>query len=145
MGGNISNAVFSVDLIRPGIATAPYGAGVVFGWLPNSLGNTYAYLVRKDGTCSFHEESYESWTTVSEGNTNSFLTQKEVHTVTVVVNNGHAYGFVDGVYCDDYKLTAYEPGYIGVAARRGASQIEKTLAYFDNARLFILPQTTTNE
>lgn len=139
VGGNIGNAVISVDLARPSLGDSPEAAGVVFGWQPSSQGNTYAFLVEKNGRCKFREESYNAWPSVSQGQVDNFLTQKETHTVTVVLENGHAYGFVDGTYCDDYLMPSYEPGYIGVVAHSGNSQEDGSKGYFDNARFANLP------
>lgn len=139
LGGIINNAVFSVDLIDPGKSEAPNAAGLVFGWGPDSEDPTFAFLVTKDGGCEFRQESNNRWTRVSQGQLSNFNQQKESHKVSVVIRDGHAYGFVDGLYCDDNVFPLYESGYIGVAALSGIDQEDGSKGYFDNARFANLP------
>jgi len=139
LGGDIDSAVFSVDLIGSGKLEAPEAAGLVFGWQPNSQGNTYAFLVDKRGACKFLEESNNSWIMISQGETSNFLSQKESHIVSVVLMDGYAYGYVDGAHCDDHLMPLYEPGYVGVGALSGHSQRDGSKSYFDSARFANLP------
>lgn len=139
LGGNISNAVFSIDLIEPGKMEAPNAAGLVFGWGPDSQDPTFAFLVTKDGTCEFRQENNNRWTRVSQGQTSNFLNTKESQTVSLVLKDGHAYGFVNGIYCDDYLFPLFESGYIGVATLSSITQEDGSKGYFDNARLTDLP------
>jgi hypothetical protein len=139
LGGNVNNAVFSVDLIEPGKSEAPNAAGLVFGWGPDSEDPTFAFLVTEDDGCEFRQESNNRWTRVSQGQTSNFNQQQESHTVSVVIKDGHAYGFVDGLYCDDNVFPLYEAGYIGVAALSGIDQEDGSKGYFDNARFANLP------
>lgn len=144
LGGNINNAVFSVDLIESGKSEAPNAAGLVFGWTSDTRDSSYAFLVTKEGACEFRQESNNKWLRVSQGQTDNFLPQKASHTVSVVLRGGHAYGFIDEIYCDDFLFPSYESGYIGVAALSGINQEDGSKGYFDNARFATLPSTTSN-
>jgi hypothetical protein len=139
LGGNINDAVISVDLIEPGESEAPNAAGLVFGWGPDLEDSTFAFLLTKDGGCEFRQESNNRWTRVSQGQTSNFNQQKESHTVSVVIRDGHAYGFVDELYCDDNVFPLYKSGYIGVASLSGIDQEDGSKGYFDNARFANLP------
>ena len=58
------------------------------------------------------------------------------HTLNVLIENGTAKGYVDGVLCDMYKMADYQPGFVGVAALPAVVQGK---SFFDNFAIYRWP------
>jgi hypothetical protein len=111
------------------------GGGVVFGYTTNEFYRTY---IRSNGTYALLEniQSNKKQTQVLRYNSSSAIPVgfNHVSVVTVVVNSGSFYLFVNGRYVTSDTLNDYEKGAIGLTAE---SLTQSTDVAFSNLKVWI--------
>ncbi len=130
-GGNFKDGVLQVD-IGPLNIGSTQSQGISFGGRFESEDKmNYAFAVNGSGNCHFLGSDYSRWYVRETGKVIDFT--HVFHTVTVVIRDGQAIGYVDDTFCAQYTMPNYEPSYVGVVA---SDPEGKGKLYFDNYRIF---------
>jgi hypothetical protein len=134
MANDADNTVLQVDVLGPWDDSAVLSQGIGFGWHAEWAGTAYAFTVDPNGECRFWDNTADTdWITKQAGSVAGFDEGLSQHTVAVVIENGEALGYVDGVFCTRYALASYEPGVPGVVA------LGPGKATFDDYFVYVFP------
>jgi len=130
--GRVNNGVIQVEVLGPLGNEGLKEQGIVFGWTQNSDANTYGFTFDNLGNCRFWKENNGKWLSQSRGQVQNFKQTLERHLITVVLKDGDAFGYIDGIFCASDSLPSYEAGWVGVAALSGSTSGK---VFFDNYRI----------
>ncbi|MBK7780573.1 MAG: hypothetical protein IPJ58_07240 [Ardenticatenia bacterium] len=109
--GAIENAILQVDALGPMSEGGAKSQGLAFGWRPEWVGTTYAFVINDNGLCGFLEDTGRSgWWPKVLARSRSLASNKPYHTLRVQIRDGNALGFVDDSFCAEHQLTNYHPG-----------------------------------